>query len=77
MTEIRLNGFLRKEKSGKENEEDYWDVLSDLNSGSCVYMYVKIHQAVQLKYVSLLTVVYMMSAFSELCSPLGFVLNWW
>jgi len=50
----------------------------DLNSGSRVYMYVKIHQAVQLKYVSLLTVVYMIrSAFSELCSPLGFVLNWW
>ena len=31
-----------------------------------------------IKYVSLLTVVYMIrSAFSELYSPLGFILNWW
>ena len=75
--EIRQMVFWGRKSLGKRMKRTTGMFCRDLNSGSCVYMYVKI-QAVQLKYVFLLTVVYMIrSAFSELYSPLGFVLNWW
>lgn len=78
--EVRLEVMLRKEMAEKGKEADFRDVLTvlylDLNSGSCVYTYVKTPHAVELRFVPLLHVCCRTSSgSSEPSSPPGLILG--